>query len=44
MLLGNLILVEGPMLVMPIDGQGTDSVNEQGDHFNFYCEVLYFVK
>lgn len=43
-LLGNLIMAEGPVLVMPIDGQDSDSVNEQQDHFNSYCEVLSFVK
>lgn len=39
-LLGNLIMAEGPVLVMPIDGQGSDSVNEQGNHFYSYREVL----
>lgn len=43
-LLDNLIMAEGPVMVMPIDRQGGDSVNEQGDHFYFYCEVLSFVK
>lgn len=44
MLLDNLIMAEGPVMVMPIDRQGGDSVNEQGDHFYFYCEVVSFVK
>lgn len=43
-LLGNLIMAEGPVFLMPIDGQSSDSVNEQGDHFYFYCAVLSFVK
>lgn len=43
-LLGNHIMAEGPVLVMPIDGQGSDSVNEQEDHFYFYYEVLSLLK
>lgn len=44
-LLGNHNMAEGPMLVMPIDGQGSGSVYEQGDYFfYFYCEALSFVK
>lgn len=43
-LLGSHIMAEGPVLVMPTDGQGSHSVNKQGDHSHFYYEVLSFVK
>lgn len=34
-LLGNHNMAEGPMLVMPTDGQGGGSIYEQGDYFLF---------
>ena len=43
-LLGNHIMAEGPALVLPTDGQGSHSVNKQGDHSRFNYEVLSFVK
>lgn len=43
-LLGNHIMAEGPVLVMPIDGQGSDSARQQEGRFYFYCEVLCLLK
>lgn len=43
-LLGNHSMAEGPMVVMPIDGQDSGLVYEQGDYFYFYCIALSFVK